>query len=301
MVDYPFLRELDVKLKPAMLIAEGWRPIMKNLLEAPPVMEPPKERILPKFEAQLAARQPIGWTFRRGGASMATGLADPLGLARVVCLMLAKAQELGLTIRYSSNFDELGEVRFAARGDRVSPMFDPTVSQLDDDRAFWIGAFDADGRPISLQAFRLDIVHPSLAEWALGWMAGLYIKRKELVLPSALQPPAHSRSRLLKGALVYHGEMWTEKTFKKREWFDLFPKLGMFTAHIKWQPDALWALTGKSFATHGYVARSGYAHQERGFLQWEWEPQGADNIEWLIIAERSHLEFLIDEEVSRLP
>ena len=164
-----------------------------------------------------------------------------------------------------------------------------------------MGAFDGNDQPVSLQAFRLDIVHPNLAEWALGWMAGLYIKRKELVLPSALQPPAHSRSRLLKGSLVYHGEMWTLRTFKKREWFDLFPKLGMLTAHIKWQPDALWALTGKTFATHGYVARSGYGHQERGFLQWEWEPQGADNIEWLIIAERSHLEFLVADEISRLP
>jgi hypothetical protein len=232
---------------------------------------------------------------------MATGLADPLGLARVVSQMLARAQEFGLTVRYSADFDELGQVRQRARGDRVSPMFDPSISQLDDDRAFWMGAFDADDRAISIQAFRLDIVHPNLAEWALGWMAGLYVKRQELVLPSALQPPAHSRSRLLKGSLVYHGEMWTEKTFKKREWFELFPKLGMLTALVKWQPDALWALTGTSFAAHGYVTRSGYAHQERGFLQWEWEPQGADNVEWLIIADRSHLEYLVAEEASRLP
>ena len=75
---------------------------------------------------------------------------------------------------------------------------------------------------------------------------------------------------------------------------------GMLTAYVKWQPEALWALIGKSFANHGYVTRSGYAHQERGFLQWEWEPQGADNVEWLIIAERSHLEFLIAEEAARL-
>jgi hypothetical protein len=232
---------------------------------------------------------------------MTTGLADPFGLVRVVSRMLESARDLGLVVKYSSDFEDLGRTRFEARGDRVSPMFDPSVSQLDDDRAFWMSAFDDSGRVISMQAFRLDIVHPSLAEWALGWMAGLYIKRKELVLPSALQPPAHSRSRLLTGSLVYHGEMWTERTFKKREWFEIFPKLGMLTAYLKWQPDALWALTGASFASHGYVTRSGYAHQERGFLQWEWEPKGADNIEWLIIAERSHLEFLIAEEASRLP
>jgi len=231
---------------------------------------------------------------------MTAGIADPLGVAQVVCRMLASAQEMGLIIKYSSDFDEFNRIRLQTRGDRVSPMFDPAVSQLDGGRAFWMGVFDNNGRTISMQAFRLDIVHPNLAEWALAWMAGLYIKRKELVLPSALQPPAHSRSRLLKGSLVYHGEMWTERTFKKREWFELFPKLGMLTAYVKWQPEALWALIGKSFANHGYVTRSGYAHQERGFLQWEWEPQGADNVEWLIIAERSHLEFLIAEEAARL-
>jgi hypothetical protein len=236
--------------------------------------------------------------FSGGVRIILTGLTNPLGLAQTVARMLAQAEEFGLTIRYSTDFEQLIRTRIAVRGALVSPMFDPSVSQLDEDRAFWMGAFNAAGHAVSIQAFRLDIVYPNLAEWALGWMAGLYIKRKELVLPSALQPPAHSRSRLLKGLLVYHGEMWTAKTFKKREWFELFPKLGMLTAYLKWQPDALWALTGKAFATRGYVARSGYAHQERGFLQWEWEPRGADNIEWLIIAERSHLEFLVAEESS---
>jgi hypothetical protein len=232
---------------------------------------------------------------------MAPSIADPLGLVRVISRMVASAQELGLIIKYSSDFEELDRIRLRTRGDRVSPLFDPSISQLDNDRAFWMLALDQSGRAISMQAFRLDIVHPNLAEWALGWAAGLYIKRKEIILPSAPHPPAHSRSRLVKGSLVYHGEMWTERTFRKREWFELFPKLGMLIAYLKWQPDALWALTGRSFAAHGYVTRSGYAYQEPGFLQWEWKPQGADDAEWLIIAERSHLEFLVAEEVSRLP
>jgi hypothetical protein len=229
-----------------------------------------------------------------------TGLADPLRAVRVISGILSKAAVLGATIKYSSDFQELSDLRFRVRGGPVSPMFDPGISQLNADRAFWMGAFNHDGRPISLQAFRLDIVYPNLAEWALGWMAGLYLKRKELVLPSAVEPPANSHARLLNGALVYHGEMWIEKSVKTRDWFDILPRLGMLTAHLKWQPTALWALTSNKFATHGYVARSGYAHQELGFLQWEWEPEGADRIEWLIIAEHSHLEFLIAEEETAL-
>jgi hypothetical protein len=95
--------------------------------------------------------------------------------------------------------------------------------------------------------------------------------------------------------------MWIDKTMKRREWFDTFPRLGMLLAHLKWQPNAFWALMGNTMATHGYVARSGYATQERGFLQWEWRPQGADDSEWLLISEFQHQEFLISEELSRLP
>jgi hypothetical protein len=225
-----------------------------------------------------------------------TGLADPLSAIRLASRLLAQTAAFDVTIRCSTDFDELAQLRLEARGTPVSPMFDPRISQLEGDRAFWIGAFAPDGGIVSLQAFRLDLVYPSLAEWALGWMTGLYIKRKELVLPLALQPPAHSRSRLLSGALVYHGEMWIEKHFRPRLGFDVLPRLGMLIAYMKWQPAALWALTSSKFATHGYVARSGYGHQELGFLRWEWEPRGADNVEWLIIAERSHLELLIAEE-----
>jgi hypothetical protein len=224
------------------------------------------------------------------------GLADPLSAIHVASRLLAETAALDLTIRYSTDFDEFALLRLKARGSSVSPMFDPLISQLDDGRAFWIGAFAPDQRIVSLQAFRLDLVYPSLAEWALSWMAGLYLKRKELVLPSALQPSAHSRSRQLSGALGYHGEMWIEKHFKTHLGFDTLPRLGMLIAYMKWQPAALWALTSSKFATHGYVTRSGYAHQEQGFLRWEWEPEGADNVEWLIIAERSHLELLIAEE-----
>ena len=235
---------------------------------------------------------------------MTSCLSDPLGAARVLVHMLEKAGEFGLTITCSSDFDRFLAIRRDKRGGELSPMFDPTITQLDNSRAFWMMAELNGADIVSLQAFRLDIVHTNLAEWALGWMAGLYIKRQELVIPSSIEPPEHSRSRVLKGGLVYHGEVWIDnKTVKKREWFDNFLKLGMLISLIKWHPDAVWALTSKAFVTHGLVARSGYGLQERGFFKWhdEWQPTGAESTEWLLVAERTHLEFLIAEEASKLP
>src|SRR5437762_5596752 len=168
MADRQFARETEIKLN--CNAGQRGEKHVKNMLEAP------KELILPKFDSQLANGSSMGWSFRGGGTSMVTGLADPLGVVRVLSRMLADAEQFGLRVRYSSDFEEFGKTRLAARGDRVSPMFDPSVSQLEG-RALWIGAFEPGGRAISLEAFRLDIVEPNLAEWVLGWMAGLYIKR----------------------------------------------------------------------------------------------------------------------------
>ena len=56
-------------------------------------------------------------------------------------------------------------------------------------------ARDHEGKTISLQAFRLDLVHPNLADWALGWMTGLYVKRQELILPALpIRRPIRART-----------------------------------------------------------------------------------------------------------
>ena len=69
----------------------------------------------------------------------------------------------------------------------------------------------------------------------------------------------------------------------------------MLLAMVKWQPEAIWALTGQSMATRGHMVRMGYGHLEQSFLTWEWEPDGAEQAEWIGVALRRHLEFSIAE------
>jgi len=75
----------------------------------------------------------------------------------------------------------------------------------------------------------------------------------------------------------------------------MVPRLGIFLAMMKWQPQAVWAIIGQSMATRGLITRLGYAHLERGFLQWEFLPEGGDEVEWLAIAESDALEYLLQE------
>lgn len=227
-------------------------------------------------------------------------LTDPLNAALVISRLVEAGAKLGYDFQVSSDFAEMGKAREDLRHSGISPMFDPAASRSLNDHGFWMSARDATGALVGLQAFRCDEAEPNLAEWVLGWMMGLYAKRREMIIPRAVQPPDHSLSHLIRGPVVYHGELYIDKHSKGC--FEIFPRLGMLLALVKWQPEAIWALTGNAMATRGHMVRMGYGQLEPSFLTWDWEPEGADRSEWLGIADRRHLEFLIAEiSAGQLP
>jgi hypothetical protein len=228
------------------------------------------------------------------GAS--TGIADPLKAVTAISTLLGQGADHGFSFQVSSDFSELQRLRKQLRGDDVSPMFDLAASRALAERAFWMSATNQQGDVTALQAFRLDDADPSLAEWVLGWMMGLYARRREMIVPRGVLPPEHSLTHLIRGRVVYHGELWIDKHSKGC--FTVFPRLGMLLALVKWQPEAIWALTGQSMATRGHMVRMGYGHLEQSFLTWEWEPHGAEQAEWIGIAERRHLEFSIADAAT---
>jgi hypothetical protein len=226
------------------------------------------------------------------------GLPDPLAAAEVVNGLLEQARALGIDPFYSDDFEEFVRHRLALRGAIPSPMFDPAVGRLQD-KAFWLGARNKQGEVVSLQAYRLDYVDTSLAEWAVGWMAGLYLKRHELMVPAYLEPPSNSRAGKVRGRLVYHGEIWLCPTLKNRGYFDTMPFLGMLLAHLKWYPVAIWGLVNDQMAKHGHVIRMHYTHLEPSFLRWQHCPEGIPNHEWLVLADRDTLNFWVAEKSVR--
>jgi hypothetical protein len=221
------------------------------------------------------------------------GLSDPIRTVAAINLLQQSAADAGYTFHTSNDFSKLIQLRYALRDSAVSPMFDPMVNRNLAGRAFWMSASNKDGAHIAMQAFRLDDAEPDLAEWVLGWMMGLYAKRQELVVPSAAHVPEHSVTALISGPVVYHGELWIDNHHKNL--FEIFTRFGMLVALVKWQPQALWCLSNKAMATRGHLVRSGYVQIERSFLRWSWEPAGADQVEWIGIADRRHMEFLISE------
>lgn len=234
----------------------------------------------------------------RVGSVGSKGLQNPLGVVRLCADLETQLRAAGFLVRTSSNLKAFGEVRLALRGTAVGPMHDPSVCDFSQERAFWMELLDEDGKTVGMQAYRCDEVSTSLADWLPSYMIGVYMRRQELMVPSTANPPQGSISEQLRGRLVYHGELWLSKSIKARQTIDVFSKLGSLLALLKWNPDAIWALTSYHMATRGYASRMGYPYLERGFLRWQWFSEGVDAVEYLAVASKSYLEQLVEEELT---
>jgi hypothetical protein len=232
---------------------------------------------------------------------MRKGLKDPLAVVRAANLLDEQIAAMGLNVEISSDFEEFAAIRLAARDSIVSPMFDPTINSLTDQNSFWMIARNNDGDPVAFQAFRLDTVDGSLAEWATRWMAGLYLLRSELVVPSHLVAPANSITHSITGPNVYQGELWVSRFFRNRTCSAIFPRLGMMLCLLKWQPVSMWGVMGKAMASRGHPTRAGFPHTESSFLRWKMPPSGAESNEYIILAKKTDLEFIAGQTTAIPP
>jgi len=226
------------------------------------------------------------------------GLQNPLGLVRVCMLLERELSSKGLYISQSTDFKLLNETRLKVRGEPVGAMHDHRLCDFTGERAFWMGLHDENGNTVGLQAYRLDYVETSLADWLPNYMIGVYMRRNEVMIPSHPSPPRGSISERLRGKLVYVGELWLDKQIKGRNAFDIFTRLGLFMTAIKWNPDAIWGLASEQMARHGHLGRIGFTILERGVLRWTWASDGIDPIEYLCAIEKASIEQLVNEMLS---
>ena len=227
------------------------------------------------------------------------GIKNPLGITRLITSLTEDLLSNDYRISVSSNMQKLDETKRLARGYSVGPMHDPAVCNFDGERAFWIQLEDSDGVAVGLQAFRFDRIDTSLADWLPNYMIGVYMRRQELMVPSHSNAPMGSVAEALRGNLVYHGELWLAKHVKARNVFDSFTRLGLFLAVLKWNPDAIWALTSEQMARHGHLGRIGYTTVERGVLRWQWASRDVDSVEYLALVDRKAIENIVDEMLTR--
>ncbi len=228
-------------------------------------------------------------------------LENPLGVATLVNDCSAALNAANLYITTSNNMRDYERIKQTARNLRPCPLFDPDINDFENGRAFWMSLENAAGQTVALQAYRKDMVETSLANWCAPYMIGVYMQRGEMLVPSHAQAPKGSISTKLRGAIVYHGELWADKSVRPRTMTDTFSKLGQLLCMIKWNPDAIWALTSNTMASHGYPGKLGYTYVERGFLRWEWTSEAMEPVEYLCVIDREGLSQYVDEALTTEP
>ena len=234
-------------------------------------------------------------TSEMGMTELRRGLENPLAVVKTINAIRDFLAQQGNKLVMSSDMKLFQRVRQEVRQSPSSPMFDHEITQLDG-KAFWLGLTNDQEEHVALQACRLDLVDTSLAEWAVGWMSGLYMKRDTLMIPSKLEPFPSSKAYRVSGRIVYHGELWLEPSpLRGSGVASAFCLLGMVMAHLKWQPNAIWALVSNRMATSGHPIRFGYPTVERSFLNWAWSPDDVPSNEWLLLADFEDMERITSE------
>lgn len=217
-------------------------------------------------------------------------LRNPLAVSTVMVNLVQELRGLGFDHRYSTDVEELDRVKRQFRGTPVTALFDGKVCHLPRERFFWTSIFHPHGGLAGIQAFRLDTIYPHLAEWASQAIIGIYMRRQEMLVPTFNDPPPGSISEKLRGDLCYHGELWVDPQVRNRRVLDAFTRSGLLMAALAWHPEAIWALTSKTMASHGHPLRMGYCQVETGFLRWTWAPEDNPLLECLIVSELQAVE-----------
>jgi hypothetical protein len=226
-------------------------------------------------------------------------LRDPLGIARVVSALDRELDSLGLTVGFHEDLSRFAVAKRSLRDEAVAPFFDPSVNEVSGGRFFWMKLSDAKGETVGVQAFRLDTITSSLADWAPSYTIGLYMRRQEVLVPLHPTPPKGTIAERISGRVVYHGELWMDRSLRNRRVVEVFGRLGMLLSLMRWNPNAIWALASQQMATHGHLNRMGFSYLERGFFRWQWgSGDGIDAVEWVAIAERASLEQMVEEMLT---
>ncbi|MDX1716202.1 MAG: hypothetical protein R3287_04790 [Anderseniella sp.] len=233
-----------------------------------------------------------------GMTELRRGIENPLEYVELISRLRSTLNERGFVFEWSTDMKAFNEVKLQARGSEAAPMFHHQMCDLDN-KACWVRLSTSDGKTMGLNAYRVDFIDSNLADWATGWMAGLYMKAGQLMVPKAVAPAAGSRARSLSGWLVYHGELWVSREYRGAgDINEMMTYAGHLLAMLKWNPEAMWALVNHRIGVRGTGIQNGYPYAERSFLRWQWHPADIPENEWLLVATRSEFDHAVRERLE---
>jgi hypothetical protein len=201
----------------------------------------------------------------------------------------------GLFIETGTDFLEFRRVPYTQtqRG-HVAPIFDPAISPIDADTAFWMIVKDADGEIVFTQAMiQVDMAGLTLGEYLAENLFAFrpHGDKYEISQSFTNQTTAGSEPR---GMGCYHGEVWLRRDWRGGALITLLPRMMIALAVLRWSPDFLFGVMEPMAAMKGLAAREGYMHLEQGSVSWHDPASGRTQTEWLIWLKREDVAHLLN-------
>ena len=225
---------------------------------------------------------------------MEHALDDPLRAAKAVSRLVKSARGYGIKVEAGHDFGVLADIVRSERGQDPSFFFDPSYSELGPANGLWLVGRHK-GKVVHTQAFRSVLVGEGFRQFLINWASGLAMRASEPFTLARFEERDTAYTRGLRGRLVYHGEMWIRPGKGKLMDgpVDVLGRLGLLSAHLKWQPEAVFALVSPRSIRRGMVTRYGYPYIEKDFATYASVPGSIPPEEGLAIAKRADIEDLV--------
>ncbi|WP_153768824.1 hypothetical protein [Labrenzia sp. CE80] len=212
---------------------------------------------------------------------------ETLEVTQAVGLLQDKIRSAGLRLKESTDFS-LFEDTIRATDDRyLMEDFSSKFFDLHGASAFWIGAWDKQGEPVSVQAAKIE----DLRDRSLGqhWQQQ---QRRMFVdpTPEAELGDDHAHDAFfMRGRIVYHGNLWLRKDARGQGLAEALTQLGFLISLLKWSPDYLYGLMASRNAMKGFGLRVGYRRFAPRGTHWITPPEHIRPDDWLVYSNRNDL------------
>ncbi|WP_350334591.1 hypothetical protein [Coralliovum pocilloporae] len=196
-------------------------------------------------------------------------------------------ESAGVTLVESDSFADMKRIVSCMPEKRVTQQADNKFFDFTSDNGFWIGAFDGEGKCVSVQAARLDCLgRKTLSEYWNEQQPRLYggrIGKRHAIAADQIT-----------GRVVYHGDYWIDRSIRGGSVSVQIAQLGYLMALINFDCDYLYGLMATKGVHVGFHSRVGYTHAVPHGTDWELEPEGISSEDWLVWMDKANMYYLAE-------
>lgn len=210
-----------------------------------------------------------------------------LEVTTAIAAVTSRVAACGLSLRESADFNQFEKIVRATEDKYLMEDFSPRFFDLHGATAFWIGAYNAHGNLVSVQAAKVeDLKDRSLAEHWQQQQRRIFVDPN----PQARFGTEHAHDAyFMRGRIVYHGNLWLRRDIRGQGLAEPLTQLGFLLSLLKWSPDYLYGLMAARSAEKGFGVRVGYRRFVPRGTHWDIAPGHIRPDDWLVYATRSDL------------